>query len=78
MNATLDHRFIRTQIDMFGSGLVAKIGINAFAVWSVIKCHANYNTGLCYPGIRSIAEKLDVSNSTVQRATKNLINHHML
>ena len=39
---------------MFESGLVAEIGVNAYAVWNVIKAHADFETGVAWPGIRRL------------------------
>lgn len=78
MRGSLDSTYLTVQRDLFESGLVAEIGVNGFAVWNAIKCHADFNTGLCYPGMRSIAKKVGLSTASVHRAIAILLEHHML
>jgi hypothetical protein len=52
---------------MFDQGDVAKMGPYAFTVYSVIKSHANYHTGISSPSIETIAEKAGMSCSQVKR-----------
>jgi hypothetical protein len=42
------------QADLFESGLVAQIGVSAFAVWAAIKAHSDYQTGIAWPSIRRL------------------------
>lgn len=53
---------------MVDHGEVARIGPHAFTVYAVIKAHANYHSGIAYPGIELIAEKSGVSPAQVKRA----------
>ena len=78
MKRTLDSTYLTVQRDLFESGLVAQIGPNSFSVWNAIKCHADFNTGLCFPGMRSIGKKVGLSPASVQRAITCLIDHHLL
>lgn len=78
MEGSIDSTFMTQQRDLFASGLVAEIGVNAFAVWSVIKFHADFSTGEAHPGMRSIAKKIGVSQQTVMRAVEALQTAHML
>jgi hypothetical protein len=78
MKGTVDATYLTVQRDLFDSGLVAVIGVNSFAVWNAIKCHADFNTGLCYPGMRSLGQKVGLSTASVQRAVARLLDHHML
>jgi len=66
------------QRDMFTSGIVAEIGVNAYAVWSVIKSYADFATGEAFPGMREIGKELGLGKSTVQRAVDVLQKSHML
>jgi hypothetical protein len=72
MNGQIDSSFTTEQRDLFASGIVAEIGVNAYAVWSAIKYYADYNTGQAWPGMRTLGEKLGLSKSTVQRALQTL------
>ena len=54
----IDSSFVTEQRDLFASGIVAEIGVNAYAVWSAIKYFADYNTGHAWPGMRKLGEKL--------------------
>ena len=68
----IDSSFTTEQRDLFASGIVAEIGVNAYAVWSAIKYFADYNTGHAWPGMRKIGEKLGISAATVKRAIDQL------
>lgn len=68
----IDSSFTTEQRDLFASGLVAEIGVNAYAVWSAIKFYADYNTGHAWPGMRTLGEKLGLSAMTVKRAIDTL------
>jgi len=68
----IDSSFTTEQRDLFASGLVAEIGVNAYAVWSAIKYFADYNTGHAWPGMRRLGEKLGLSPMTVKRAIDQL------
>jgi len=68
----IDSSFTTEQRDLFASGIVAEIGVNAYAVWHAIKYYADYNTGEAFPGMRAIGEKLGISKDTVQRAIESL------
>ena len=50
----IDTTYYTQQRDMFASGLAAEIGVNAFAVWHAIKSHADFQTGVSWPGIRRL------------------------
>lgn len=78
MEGEIDSTFQTQQRDMFTSGIVAEIGVNAYAVWSVIKCYANFMTGEAYPGMREIGKKIGLSQPTVSRAVDILKDAHML
>lgn len=78
MEGEIDSTFQTQQRDMFSSGIMAEIGVNAFAVWSVIKCYADFTTGKAFPGMREIGKKIGVSQPTVTRAVKALQAAHML
>ena len=68
----IDSSFTTEQRDLFASGMVAEIGVNAYAVWSAIKFFADYNTGHAWPGMRTLGEKLGLSKSSVSRAVEAL------
>lgn len=78
MEGQIDSSFTTEQRDLFASGMVAEIGVNAYAVWSAIKYFADYNTGHAWPGMRKIGEKLGVSQQTVMRAIESLKDAHMV
>ncbi|WP_052942299.1 helix-turn-helix domain-containing protein [Chromobacterium violaceum] len=78
MQGKIDSSFTTEQRDLFASGLVAEIGVNAYAVWSSIKFYADYSSGLAFPGMRTIGEKLGLGKSTVQRAVETLVGAKML
>ena len=78
IEGNIDSSFTTEQRDLFASGIVAEIGVNAYAVWSAIKFYADYNTGHAWPGMRKLGEKLGLSAMTVKRAIDQLETAKML
>lgn len=78
MTGKIDSSFQTEQRDLFASGVVAEIGVNAYAVWSAIKYHANFQTGEAWPGMRRLGELVGLSKSAVDRAVDVLEGAHML
>lgn len=78
MLGKVDSSFQTEQRDLFASGVVAEIGVNAYAVWSAIKYHADYDTGHAWPGMRRLGELVGLSKSAVDRAVDVLEQAHML
>lgn len=74
----IDSSFTTDQRDLFASGIVAEIGVNAYAVWHGIKYFADYNTGQAFPGMRTLGSKLGISKDTVQRAIDSLVQARMV
>jgi len=72
MEGKIDSSFTTEQRDLFSSGMVAEIGVNAYAVWQAIKFYADFKTGEAFPGMRTLGQKLGLSQPTVQRAVKVL------
>ena len=72
MEGRIDSSFTTEQRDLFASGIVAEIGVSAYAVWHAIKYFADYNTGKAFPGMRTIAAKLGISVGSVSNAIKTL------
>jgi DNA-binding MarR family transcriptional regulator len=68
----IDSSFTTEQRDLFASGIVAEIGVNAYAVWHAIKFYADFSTGEAFPGMRAIGTKLGLSQPTVLRAIESL------
>lgn len=73
MNGKIDASFTTEQRDMFASGIVAEIGVNAYAVWHGIKFYADFNTGEAFPGMRALGSKIGLSKDSVNRAIERLI-----
>lgn len=78
MLGKVDSSFQTEQRDLFASGVVAEIGVNAYAVWSAIKFHADYDTGRAWPGMRRLGDLVGLSKSAVDRAIDVLEKAHML
>ena len=78
IQGTIDSSFQTDQRDLFTSGVVAEIGVNAYAVWSAIKYHADFTTGQCWPGMRKLGELVGLSKSSIDRAVTTLTKAHML
>lgn len=78
MRGSVDTSFQTMQRDLFNSGMAAHIGANAFVVWLAIKNHADYSTGVCWPGMRRLAELTGLAVGSVQKAVKILIEAKLL
>jgi hypothetical protein len=66
------------QADLFESGLVAQIGVSAFAVWAAIKAHSDYQTGIAWPSIRRLMLLTGLASATVQKCLDTLEASHLL
>lgn len=75
---TIDSTFTTSQRDLFTSGVVGEIGVNAFAIWHAIKHHADFNTGKAFPGMRKLGLEVGLSASSVARAVEVLENYHLV
>ena len=64
--------------DLIKEGTIAKIGATAWAVYCVIKAHSDMKTGAAWPGVKHIAELMGVSEDTVNRALKVLVEHKLV
>lgn len=78
MKGEIDTSFETLQRDLFASGLAAEIGMNSFGVWLAIKAHADYQTGVCWPSVRKLAELTGLSAVTVQKCLKVLTDNNLL
>jgi hypothetical protein len=74
----IDTSYQTLQRDLFESGLAARIGSSAFVVWSAIKTHADYNNGVCWPGIRKLMKDTGLASATVQNAIATLETERLL
>jgi DNA-binding transcriptional MocR family regulator len=74
----IDTTYQTMQRDLFTGGLVGRIGPNAFAVWSAIKHHADFESGFAWPSVRRLAEMTGMGNASVMRAVETLEAEHML
>jgi len=72
MQGRINTSFATYQADLFESGLVAQIGVSSFAVWSAIKAHADYQTGMSWPSIRRLMDLTGLASATVQKCLKTL------
>lgn len=75
---TINTSYFTSQSDLFTSGVAAEIGMNAFGVWLAIKSHADYNTGLCYPGMRRLAKLTGLSLGCVSNSVQTLVEARLL
>lgn len=78
LKGRVDSSFTTEQRDLFASGIVAEIGVNAYAVWHAIKYFADFNTGHAWPGMRKIGAKIGLSQQSVMRAIESLQAAQML
>lgn len=59
-------------------GLIGQIGETAWAVYTIIKAHANHHTGRSWPSQESIGALIGKTPETVGRATRVLAAHDLL
>lgn len=59
-------------------GLIAEIGETAWAVYTIIKAHANHHTGKASPSQERIGAMVGKTSETVGKATKVLEEHGLL
>lgn len=69
----VDRQWFHVVRSMIGRGKIAEMGVNAWAVYSVLKSHTNMKTGKSWPSQATIAELIGVSVDTVARATDKLV-----
>lgn len=60
------------------NGEIGRVGVNAWAVYSIVKAHTSLDTGDAWPSIDKIADLCQLSHDTVQRALKRLVEAGML
>lgn len=78
MQGRINTTFGTYQADLFESGLVAQIGVSAFAVWAAIKAHSDYQTGIAWPSIRRLMILTGLASATVQKCLDTLEASHLL
>jgi hypothetical protein len=78
MQGRIDTSFQTLQRDLFASGLAAEIGPNAFVTWLAIKNHADFESGLAWPGMRRLAMLTGLPLSSVSKAVQRLLGHHLV
>jgi Helix-turn-helix domain len=61
-------------IDEYGE----KIGAIGVAIYNVLARYADRDTGICYPSIRLIAQKLALGRTTVKKYLRILLNHCLI
>lgn len=78
LSGDIDTTYHTVQRDLFASGLAARIGVNAFGVWSAIKVHADFESGKAWPSVRKLGQMTGLGNATVMRAIQTLETEHLL
>jgi predicted transcriptional regulator len=59
-------------------GVIAKVGVNAFAVYMVLLSYVNGESGLSYPGYKGIKEKTGMGQGTISKALETLEKHGLI
>jgi DNA-binding Lrp family transcriptional regulator len=68
----VEHHWFHVVRSMIMRGKLGEMGVNAWAVYSVLKAHTALDTGKSWPSQSRIAQLLGVSVDTVARATDRL------
>lgn len=74
----VDYGWFHVMKPRLVKGLISEIGETAWAVYTIIKAHADHRTGRSDPSQERIGELIGKSAETVSRATKVLIEHDLL
>lgn len=69
----VDAGWFHTLRSMILDGTAGKMGGTAWLVYTVLKCHANLDSGLSFPSRERIADLVDMSLVTVSAATAKLV-----
>lgn len=78
MQGNVDTTFETLQHDLFRSGMAARIGADALAVWLAIKAHADFNTGVSWPGMRKLAKLTGMGLGTAHKSVHALLESKLL
>jgi hypothetical protein len=74
----IDTSFFTLFRQMFKQGTVAKIGVYAWATYTCIKSHADFDDGLSIPTRKQISQETGLSERQVQRSLKILEDEGLL
>lgn len=69
----VDKQWFHVVRSMIGRGKIAEMGVNAWAVYTVLKAYTNMKTGKSWPSQATIGELIGCSVDTVARATDRLV-----
>lgn len=69
----VDRQWFHVVRSMIGRGKIAEMGVNAWAVYTVLKAYTNMKTGKSWPSQATIGELIGCSVDTVARATDRLV-----
>lgn len=72
------HLWIHVVRGMIQDGEIAKVGTVAFCVYIAIKAHTDLETGSAWPSIPTLARLVGVSEDTISRALKTLVDNGLL
>jgi len=68
----IDHSLVKDE------AVIARVGVNAWAVYTILLSYVNKETGLSYPSYRKIREKTGIGQSTVSKALDKLEEHGLV
>lgn len=72
------HLWIHVVRGMIQEGEIANVGTVAFCVYIAIKAHTDLETGSAWPSIPTLARLVGVSEDTISRALKTLVDNGLL
>lgn len=68
-----DKDFSKFRHEIVDSGLLERLSNRAIRVYLVILRHANYETGLSYPTVKTISKESGVNKNLISSATRELV-----
>jgi len=66
-------RWVPIMRAMFDSGEVSEMGSPAFLCWVCLRTYSDFNTGMAYPSIETLSEKLRQSTKSTSNQIRTLI-----
>ncbi len=66
-------RYVHVMRAMFDSGEVAEMGSASFLCWVCLRTYSDFNTGIAYPSLETLSQKLGQTVRTTQNQIKVLV-----
>ena len=78
LDLAVDYGWFHVMRPRLMQGLIEQVGETAWAVYTIIKAHANHHTGRSYPSQETIGKLIGKTPETVGKATRVLAAHDLI